>query len=189
MWKKPFIFIYIIRASPWVQLSPSVSHGEEPGVALNAAYSLVSSTFFLYCISNTDMASGILADRSRKQISGFPMNRCLTVISYGLCTLISSTSLRSKRWRSWRFVSRTSSEETSTDRHPGFKSAFPPWVTTAGMLAITLLLPDPVAAADAAEGAALAASSALASCWDFQGSLPKGHQEGDSSSNKSLQQS
>lgn len=81
-------------------------------------------------------------------------------------------------------MSRTSSEDTSTNKHPGFKSESPPLVSTAGMLVITLFLPDPLLAAAAA--AALAASSALASCWVFQGSLPKGHQEGDSSSDKSL---
>lgn len=89
------------------------------------------------------------------------MNRCLTAISYGLCTRISSISFRSKRWRSWQFASRASSEETSTVRHPGFKSESPPRVTTAGMLTITVVLPEPLPAAAAA---ALAASSAFASC-------------------------
>lgn len=84
-------------------------------------------------------------------------------------------------------MSRTSSEETSTNKHPGFKSQSLPLDTTAGMLEITLFLPDPLPAdAETAEAAALAASSALASCCIFQGSLPKGHQGGDSSFDNSL---
>lgn len=81
---------------------------------------------------------------------------------------------------------RTSSEDTSTDKHPGFKSDSPPLDSTAGMLVINLFLLEPLAAEEEAAAAALAASSAFASCWVFQGSLPKGHQEGDSSSDRSL---
>lgn len=57
-------FIYIIHALPSFQFDPSVSHGDETGVVLKAVYSFMNSTFFLYCISNTDIASGILADRN-----------------------------------------------------------------------------------------------------------------------------
>lgn len=81
---------------------------------------------------------------------------------------------------------RTSSEDTSTDKHPGFKSDSPPLDSTAGMLVINLFLLEPLADEEEAVAAALAASSAFASCWVFQGSLPKGHQEGDSSSDRSL---
>lgn len=54
----------MICSLPSFKLRPSASHGDETGVALKAVYSLVNSTFFLYCISNTAMASGILADRN-----------------------------------------------------------------------------------------------------------------------------
>lgn len=58
------LHIFITHALPSYQFGPSVSHGDEAGVTLKAVYSLVYSTFFLYCISNTDIASGILADRN-----------------------------------------------------------------------------------------------------------------------------
>lgn len=79
-------------------------------------------------------------------------------------------------------MSRTSMEDTSTRKHPGLKSESPPLDTTAGMLVITLFLVP----LEEAAAAALAASSALASCAAFQGSFPKGHHEGDSSSDRSL---
>lgn len=84
-------------------------------------------------------------------------------------------------------MSRTSNEDTRINKHPGFKSESPPLDTTTGMLVTTLFLPDPLPTEAAAAAAALAASSAFASCWVLHGSLPKGHQEGDSSSDKSLQ--
>lgn len=152
---------YIIPTLPLFQSGLSRSHGEEAGVV---RYSHINSIFFLYCISNTDSASGIFADSNLQHISGFPMNRCLTVISYGLWTLISSTSLRSKRWSSWKLLSWTSSEDTCTSKHPGFKSESPLLLTTAGILVITLFLPDPLLGAAEAVAATLAASSVFASC-------------------------
>lgn len=151
----------IILTLPLFQSGLSGSHGEEAGVVL---YSHINSIFFLYCISNTDRASDIFADSNLQHISGFPINRCLTVISYGLWTLISSTSLRSKRWSSWKLLSWTSSEDTCTSNHPGFKSESPLLLTTAGILMITLFLPDPLLGAADAAAAALAASSLFASC-------------------------
>lgn len=134
--------------------------------------------FLLNCISKTGIASGIFAERSLYEVSGFPINLWRTLISYGVWTLISSTSFDSNRWMTWALQSLISRPEVKSVSFPGLTFESVLWVIITGIL---IMIPSWFF-----ESETVAVSFGLASNGAFQSLLLNGHQEGDSSSVNNL---